>query len=246
MTARTFWGDRMKVVLPDVVSAAIYQYGYFEEGMTRFILTHLRPGMTFLDVGAHMGYFSLLAARVVGDTGSVHSFEPTPRTFKVLRENTAGVRNISVNNVAVFREDKQLTLTDYGFRRPAFNTLFDAAGVGAVGDEGEVTRYDVKATSIDNYVAATGARPDFIKIDAEGAEEDIVRGMCDTIKRLQPILTLEVGDDNQQVMRNAVVVEELTRNGYQAMAFEHGNLVEHQPRQRYGADNIFLIPQTRA
>src|SRR5689334_21036866 len=59
--AKLFWGDTMEVVFPDVVSIALYQYGFLETGLTRTVIEHVKPGMTFFDVGAHFGYFTLQA-----------------------------------------------------------------------------------------------------------------------------------------------------------------------------------------
>jgi FkbM family methyltransferase len=64
---------------------------------------YLRPGDTFIDIGANIGYFSLLAASRVGSTGQVHSFEPNPETFKGLQHNVVlnGFKQIVLNNVAI-------------------------------------------------------------------------------------------------------------------------------------------------
>lgn len=238
VTARPFWGDQMTVVLPDAVSGVIYQYRYFEEGLTDTLLQRLRPGMTFFDVGAHMGYFSLLASRLVGDAGQVHSFEPTPRTFKILKANTCRRKNIRLNNNAVFSRDATLELTDFGIRRPAFNTLF---GHGDAEADADAQRYDVKAISIDNYCASTGARPDFVKIDAEGAEVDIVEGMRHTLATCRPMLTVEVGDTSANMTRNTQVIHGLVAQGYKAFAYDAGALVPHQPQTSYAYDNILLV-----
>ena len=56
-----------------------FPYGFFGEGLTRMLLSHLKPEMTFIDVGAQLGYFTLLASWLVGESGHVHSFEPTPK-----------------------------------------------------------------------------------------------------------------------------------------------------------------------
>src|SRR5205823_1875398 len=101
-TARTFWGREMSVVLPDQVSVSLYRYGFVEEGLIRLVLEYVKPGMTFFDIGAHFGFFSLLASSLVGDAGQVHSFEPTPNTFAVLEENVAACGNVRVNNMAVY------------------------------------------------------------------------------------------------------------------------------------------------
>ena len=66
--ARLFWGHEMTVVYPETTSLAISRYGFFEEGLTTMVLEYLKPGMTFLDVGAHFGYFTFLGSWIVGDS----------------------------------------------------------------------------------------------------------------------------------------------------------------------------------
>ena len=110
----------MTVAFPEPVSLLLYRYGYFEEELTSMVLEYLKPGMTFFDVGTHFGYFTLLASSTVGERGAVHSFEPTPSTFKVLRENVSGRANVRVFNVAMYSEEGQLPFNDYGLRtRPS-------------------------------------------------------------------------------------------------------------------------------
>src|SRR5258707_5692240 len=80
VTAKTFFGRPMQVHLPDLVGVKLYQYGFFEEGLTRALIERLQPGDTFVDIGAHVGYYSVLASLLVGAEGHVVSFQPTPRT----------------------------------------------------------------------------------------------------------------------------------------------------------------------
>src|SRR5437879_2629479 len=64
-----FTGQRTRVVLPEIVGADIYRHGYIEPTLTRVLLDHLRPGMIFVDVGAHYGYHSIVASQAVGQRG---------------------------------------------------------------------------------------------------------------------------------------------------------------------------------
>ena len=88
VTATTFFGRPMHVHLPDLVGVKLYQYGFFEEGLTRALIEKLRPGDSFVDIGAHVGYYTILASLLVGADGHVVSFEPTPRTRTELSANT--------------------------------------------------------------------------------------------------------------------------------------------------------------
>ena len=243
VTTKTFWGGRMTVVFPEQVSVAIARYGVFEEGLTAMVMQYLKPGMTFFDVGAHFGYFSLLAAWLVGDAGQVHSFEPTPSTFEVLSANLGGRSNVKLNNMALFREESSLALADYGITYAAYNTLgggkLDAATKARLSPR-QVT---VRATSLDRYAAETGAKPGFVKIDAEGAELDILKGMERVLAEARPAVSLEVGDPGGgDAGGSRGVLEYLASKGYTPFEFRDGKVVPHRLTDRYEYDNVLFLP----
>ena len=93
---KTFWGKRMKVVLPEVISSDLRRFGFIEDSVASFIINYCSRGNTVVDVGSHFGFFSLLMAEVVGNNGNVHSFEPTPTTFSVLESNVSKIENIFI------------------------------------------------------------------------------------------------------------------------------------------------------
>lgn len=243
-TARTFWGGDMAVVLPEPVSTTIYRYGFFEMELTRMVLSLVSPGMTFFDVGSHFGYFSLLAAKLVGASGSVHAFEPTPSTFEVLSRNMKDQPNVRLNHVAAYSEEGTLQLKDYGLRYSAFNSLAKSK----LGDDVVGTlnpqMHAVPAITIDAYVAQTGARPSFIKIDAENAELAILRGMPRTLAEVRPTLTLEVGDYGEKGgSESSQLVQYLVERGYEPWQFREGQIVRHEPAATYQYDNLLFRPR---
>ncbi|MEX2219329.1 MAG: FkbM family methyltransferase [Phycisphaerales bacterium] len=246
-TARTFWGEPMAVAFPDPVSLTIYRYGYFEEELTRVFIEILRPGMTFFDVGSHFGFFSLLALRLVGPSGRVVAFEPTPTTREMLERNIGGRPNASIVPMAAYREDTTLTLHDFGVRYSAFNSIYS----GKMGTDerraAEPVSFSVPATTIDGFVASSGVAPDVLKIDTEGAELDVLAGMerlltgRDGLKR--PMLTLEVGDvGGPDISPSRGVVQAILSHGYQGYEVREGRLVEHTPRDRYEYTNLLFRP----
>jgi len=87
VNVRTFWGDRIRVVVPERCSSYILKFGFWEEDVTTMMIKYLRAGDTLFDVGAHMGYFTLLGGAIVADGGQVHAFEPAKWAFDVLRFN---------------------------------------------------------------------------------------------------------------------------------------------------------------
>jgi FkbM family methyltransferase len=193
---RTFWGGSFVGVLPDPVSTSIYCYGFFDPEVTEMVISCLRAGDTVIDVGAHFGFVSLLSAQLVGPSGHVHSFEPTPATYEVLKRNAAlADGRVEINQVAVSsRSGEQVVLTDFGPGLSAFNTL----GVGRLAPaQGSSRRREavcVTTKALDDYCSERSLRPSVIKIDAEGAEQEVLDGARETIEQCMPTLILEVGD----------------------------------------------------
>lgn len=194
VAAETFWGERLQVILPELLSMNIWRYGFFEEDVCRFLLRMLRPGMTFIDIGAHFGFFTRLGAFLVGDGGRVLSFEPTPNTYRQLTRNTAGRGNIELHNCAAFSRATQLTLQDFGLEYSAFNSAF-----GIREDDAQKRRAAVEFQAVarraDDVIRKSGcADVHLIKIDAESSELHVLEGLETTLRRDHPRIILETGD----------------------------------------------------
>ena len=193
-TVPTFFGLPMRVVLP--AGTDIYLTGGKSHGseirLARFLVHTLRPGQQFLDIGGHFGYFSLLASRLVGPSGQVRAYEASRSTYAVLAENVRGQATIEAVNQAV--SDCQETITFYEF--PVLYNEFNSMDVSQF--EGEKwfrdfrpTRLDIPATRLDDILAQDETGPAIIKIDVEGAEEKVIRGGLDSLRRLQPVVVME-------------------------------------------------------
>lgn len=249
VTATTFWGEPMHVVFPDRVSMAIYRYGLFEPELTRAFVHYLKPGQTFFDVGSHFGFFSLLAAHLVGPSGRVVAFEPTPSTFEMVSKNLAGRPNARVVNVAAFREDTTLSFHDWGLELSGFNSIYGGKMTEDERRRANIKPITVQARALDSWVAETGIAPDFLKIDTEGAEPDVLAGMDRILREKRPILTLEVGDTPgapPEIKSSRSVVDTVLSKGYRAFEFIGSSPVPHTPRDRYEYTNIIFVPQERA
>jgi FkbM family methyltransferase len=241
--ASLVWGEEMTVVYPEIASLGIARYGFFGEGLTRMLLSHLKPEMTFIDVGAQLGYFTLLASWLVGESGHVHSFEPTLNTFNLLTFNTQSKPNIHLNRVAVASGRGTAVLNDYGPSLSAFNSIYDAK----LPDRTRPARADrflVETISIDEYLSENIVAPDFIKIDAENADYDILTGMGETLSRFKPVLSVEVGDnDIEGVPLSKDIVRFLVHRGYQPFEYRDGSIVAHKTQERYDHGDLFFLPQ---
>ncbi|MFX0133321.1 MAG: FkbM family methyltransferase [Candidatus Hodarchaeota archaeon] len=241
--AKTFWDQDMIVAIPGRASLRLYRYGFFEEGLTRMILEYLKPGMTFFDIGAHFGYYTLLSSEIVGNLGRIHSFEPTPSTLNTLRDNVSNNDNIIINNYAVFSKEKNVFINDYGTKYSAFNSIYDARLPKDVHEKLKVIKYEVESISIDRYVKNNAIIPDFIKIDAESSEYEILLGMEKTINNFSPIITIEVGDKGVNgVPRSKDIINFLIDRGYQPYEFKEGKIVHHIVKNEpYQYENIIFL-----
>jgi FkbM family methyltransferase len=241
--AKTFWGENMIVIIPELVSLNIFRYGFYEEGLTRMLLEHLKQNMTFFDIGAHFGYFSLLASYLVGDSGQVHVFEPTPSSFDILRINVLNKTNIFLNKNAVFSQRQTVSLNDYGDRYSAFNSIYTGNLPPHILARMHTKRYQVTALSVDEYVRQRGVIPDFVKVDAENAEYDILKGMEMTIEEYHPMISIEVGDINvKDGASSKKLINYLVERGYKSYQYRKGRIELHLIRpESYQYDNILFL-----
>jgi FkbM family methyltransferase len=190
---------------------------YFEGGgepeVQAALAQHLRPGMNFFDVGANIGFFSLLVARIVGPAGRVVAFEADPEIAMRLREHV--VRNnfpmVAVEEKAVWSEPR----TVY-FARTDPATSPDR-GLGHVVESGSNDAIQVSAISLDEFVGTPNA-PDFVKCDVEGAEVEVFRGANRLLTEKRPGILCEMhGEENRRIL-----LEEFARFRYTCK-----NLDEH-------------------
>jgi FkbM family methyltransferase len=231
----------MNVVIP-AAAWSLLAYGFFEEGLTTMVVEHVGQGQVFFDIGAHFGYYTLLAHRLVGSSGQVHAFEPTPSTRAILRSNTAGRENVFLNGCAAFCECKVLPFHDYGPTYSAYNSFRKARFSGLVRGP-EPTAIDVQTTTVDKYVESAQAKPDFVKIDAESTEMEILKGMEETLAECKPIVSIEVGDMNiPNASRSRDTISHLLKRGYRAYEYRDGCIVPHHLRDTYSYADLLFLP----
>jgi FkbM family methyltransferase len=192
----TFDSDIKARVWPnDVLGKSLFVQGKMEPGETKYIKSILRPGMVFVDVGANMGYYSLLAAKMVGSTGKVHSFEPNQRMFGELGHNIAlnGFDNVRINNFALGERDGIAKISRYEKGKEVYGSLSDRAFPGTI-----IIGYDdVQVKMLDAYAEQNNlSRLDVIKLDVEGAELQVLRGGINIIDRYKPFIVMEISELN--------------------------------------------------
>lgn len=177
-----------------------FMYGTFEPALCRVIRERVKPGWTCWDIGANAGYFSLLLSSQVGARGSVYAFEPLPAIFSTLQENITLNRLDSIVHCACLALSDSSGFQELSFRSEALTGGGSLVSSNPAGLNAEIIKTRVRAQSGDDYWAAlnSASRVAFIKIDVEGAEGLVIRGLRNTIQADHPLIAMEVhpGEDS--------------------------------------------------
>jgi FkbM family methyltransferase len=234
-----FHAPQFTVVSGESVSEEIAGYGIYEPNLTAALLRLIKPGDTVVDIGMHLGYYTVLFALLVGERGHVHAFEPTPSTRELARQNVDRFRQVTVHPKAVWSEEQELAFQDYGPRWMAFNS-FTAARMENFQEPAE--KFTVESTSLDAFRRQLGQRISLVKIDAESAERQIISGAFSLLHEDGPIVTLEVGDFEGQTSSRELI-RLLEAQGYRPWEFEGGKFEKHLLRSTYTYDNLLFAPE---
>jgi FkbM family methyltransferase len=150
-----------------------YVFNEYEPLTRNFFLNSLRPGAVVIDVGAHIGYYTLLAAKAVGPKGRVHAVEPWRETVEVLRRSVYlnDFRNVEIHALAAGKERAQRAFHVTGSS--------DSHGFYHHPNTATLQTIEVTQTPLDEIIHG---RVDFVKIDVEGAEIEVLEGMTRILK----------------------------------------------------------------
>jgi len=212
--------------LPRRVPAADENY---EPELTGAIERVVQPGWICADVGAHVGNITETLVRLVGKHGRVIAFEAHPANAAELEDRFRRAPEVEIVNAAV-SDGSSDRLALYAGRHD-HSTEWNVVGHDV---DGVPTRreLEVQAVSLDTWFAP-GERLDFVKIDVEGAEDVVLRGLAETLERAQPILLLERSSA-------AAEVDELLRaRGYAPHVYDGRRL---QPFRSEQVTNVFYLP----
>jgi FkbM family methyltransferase len=163
-------GSRMRVDTGDLVGSVLAISGRWEPNVTALFRALLRPGNVCIDVGANIGYFTLLASRLVGPDGRVHAFEPEPAAVAALEANVGlnHMTNVAVHAVAAGESEREAVIG----APPPGNAA--SASLAAAGEPGS----PIRVRRVDAVVPAQDLRrARLVKIDVEGAEADVLHGL---------------------------------------------------------------------
>jgi len=249
----TFFGVPMTVVLP--ASTDIYLTGgkshNSEIRLARFLIRQLKAGGAFTDIGAHFGYFSLLAARLVGSQGQVIAFEASTTTYAVLSDNVASMPTVQAYHNAVSNKQEKISFYEFPVLYNEYNSLdIEQFTTENWFQEFKPTKIDVCAVTLDDFFTSTARMPDVIKIDVEGAELKVIQGATELLRRTKPVVVLEYLAPKRHNEGHQHAVALLRELGYQAKYIaSDGSLVScpdlnaHLYVQRIDSDNFVFVKE---
>lgn len=165
------------------VSTEIRENGIWEEYETEVLLKLLKPGDVFLDIGANIGYYTVIASVVVGDSGKVFSFEPDPDNFALLESNANlnSLKNACLVNAAL----SSATSAGALYLNP------ENCGDHQVHDpDGSRDRVPIQLLHGSDFLEQHISSVNFIKIDTQGAEVEVLSGLLPLIKKALPSLSM--------------------------------------------------------
>lgn len=178
----------MKLNSQDLIQQTILLEGAWDPPLTQLVQSRLGAGDVFIDVGAHVGYFTLLASQRAGPTGTVLAIEPNPVAREQLRENVSRSR---LDNVLIEASacGECRTTVDLHLHTASNSSMASLSTANARGG----TTVSVPCTTLDVLCQERGiGRVTLVKIDVEGAELSVLRGMTRILGELRPIIVLEL------------------------------------------------------
>ena len=224
-------GHKFQCSFHDIIARDVFFSGCYEPQETLFLQSVLRPGMSFVDVGANWGFFTLMAAHQVGPSGKVVAVEADPRIFLKLKQNIESnhLSHVTILDVAVADRDSRLLLAghDESEENWGISRLVEAGTVSAI-------TFDVCSRRLDPLLDEAGLNTvDLVKIDVEGAEDLVLAGMDAGLnKHRYRCILMELHP--QQLAERGRMIEELiallTGKGYTGWTLDHSHTASRKAR----------------
>ena|SRR5256885_4093090 len=148
----------------------------YERNETELVKTEIKEGDFVVDIGANIGYYTLIFAKLVGRKGRVYAFEPEPHSFKLLKKNVEENKhqNIILEQKALGNKDGKVTM-QLSNSNTEHRILYDEKSTSEL--------IDVNSIRLDDYFRDLNSKINFIKMDAEGSEGKIIEGMSTLLQQ---------------------------------------------------------------
>lgn len=218
-----------------------------EEKDLEYIRKIVKTGSVVIDIGANVGVYTIALSREVGDSGAIYSFEPILSTYEILVSN---VRHMSLKNVTTINmglsEKKETLLMEIPHYDEGGENYYQSRIVDKANLVPDLRHYEINVTDLDSYLKEKKVEAvDFIKIDVEGHELNVIKGALTTLDTFKPAMFIEVSGSIDEAGTNAQLVNQLiVKRGYKCCVLD-GDAI----RERQKGDiriNYYYIPEERA
>jgi FkbM family methyltransferase len=221
-----------------VLSRLIYEG--FEREETDYLTKILKKGDIFVDIGTNIGLFSLIASKIVGDEGTVLSFEPAPLTFSRLKENIGlnDFKNVDIRNIGLSDSKGELTFYVSNNGHDAWNSFAPSQ------DDKLESSIQVPVSSLDMELKDIDkTKIKLVKIDVEGWEKFVLYGGKDFLINYSPIVMIEFTEENTFNAGYPVyeLYDIMQDFGYVWYRISKGELVKELKKIHYPYDNLIAI-----
>ncbi|MCZ2355710.1 MAG: FkbM family methyltransferase [Bacteroidia bacterium] len=250
VSCELFTGKKINVVLP--ASTDIYLTGGkshpSEIRLAKFLIHNLQNNDSFWDIGAHYGYFSILASELVGPGGKVVSIEASTSTFDILKKNTEQYANISIRHNAMSDNNQKVSF----FELPNLYSEYNTTDLAQFENEKWFSKIKTKkvvvdALTLDNLLTKYGEVPNIIKIDVEGGEFAVINGGMNLLKKegSKPVIVMEYLEAKRNNQPHKQATDTLTQLGFKPNIIQNdGSLIfisdieAHLSKNNLESDNI--------
>ena len=207
------------------IGRSVYKYGEFSDHEVKLFEKLCQPGDVIVDAGANIGTHTLAFSRLVGPKGKVYAYEPQKIVFQTLTANIAlnSITNVETKNLALGESEGYVYIPEINYEQ--------TSNFGGI----EVNKFNqgakIEKVTLDSLVDIT--RLDFIKIDVEGMEHDVITGAKRLIEKFKPILYVE----NYRFDKSKQLIELIMSFGYRI--FWHGPPLYNENNYTGDKENIF-------
>lgn len=227
------------------VELSLFQTGTYEKGTIQLLEKYLDSGSSFLDIGANIGLMSVIASKLVGETGLVYAVEANPNTVSILQTNIELNRCNNIELLPVALSDSQ------GIALLFENWEVNRGGASLISQSSEEKGMEVKMERLDDLFNEDTSI-NLVKIDVEGFEPQVIRGGMFWFRKQLPIFIIEVsekrekevGPSPQEVMELVQTIGNYRFYKQKGTKERRGKLVEiTTPKELPTHDNIICIPE---
>lgn len=227
---KTFWGEEIAMI--GIRPYSLYNAGYIGNDdlfITKYIINNLNKGDIFLDVGANIGFFTLMASNLVGSSGVVYAFEPIPSTYEYLKTNVSNKSNVNIYQIGIHNKTGLCEILDFGIYNNFYNSLGELKKLKSqlpdLNGSINVSTYTVNIITLDEFCIQNDVTPNLIKLDTEDTEDLILSTSLETIKKSKPEVIFEMFNLSVQEGRLEKIISTFSSLGYSCHQFRENDIV---------------------